>query len=226
MYSEPFLQLVIGGTILAGTTDQDVWQIGLKVPTRWTNGAEIANAMNGIVADLETDAKTFWSALSSVMGGTNRLTFVKANLCDREGKYIDQNKTWRRDFAPVQAGANNAMPADVALVVTLETAAARGYASKGRFYLPSPSTSVISEGRLSSAARQTTATAAAAFVKNCGNVPFVDATQGVGDVSVMSKVGQGATRKVTAVRVGDLLDVQQRRSNRMREQYLRVPLPA
>jgi len=227
MYTSRFLQFVIGGIQKAGSVDQDEWQIGLKVPSVGV-GDPNDGEMTAINADALTDAETWWAGIGQHVPSSTALTYVKVNVVGQDGRYVNQEKTFRKDRASaLTGGATATMPAEVALVVTLNTAAARGLASKGRVYLPVNATNAISNGRVVAGARDLVGNATAALVKNLSNIPGLDATvsDNIGDVSVMSKVGLGATRTVTSVRVGDLFDTQRRRANNMREVYTTYQLP-
>lgn len=229
MFSSRHFLIVIGGIQRAGTVDQDVWQFGMRLPV--TGFLNVPDAdYTTILNDAYTDANTWWSAVRAQFHPSVAFTHVKANLVGTDGRYINQEKTYRKDAAaPINGLASGAtLPADVAVAVTLNTAAARGHASKGRVYLPAPSATTLADGRLSQTASDALGNATAALVKNLGNVPGLDETAvgGYGDISVMSRIGAGTTRTVTGIRIGDLYDTQQRRSNKMREVYRAYNLPA
>lgn len=96
-----------------------------------------------------------------------------------------------------------AMPADVALVVSLRTALANR-SGRGRFYLPQPAAATLTaDGRLSAAQQSSAVEAArAAFAA------FV----ATGDPVVYSRTMRATTR-VTSLDIGDLFDTQRRREN-------------
>lgn len=228
-YASRFLQVVVGGTLLAGTTDEDVWQFGLKVPfTGAAGAAPDEQTMEDALDDLEADVTTWWTAIRSSFAPQTIVDFCKINQVGTDGLYTDQNNSFRRDMAPQPGAAGEPLPADVALVVTLNTDVQRGLAAKGRIYLPSPSVGTVNDGRVAQNAIDAIGTATAAFIKNVGDFPGLDSGPFVdlGDVSVMSSIGAGTTRTVTSVRIGDLYDTQQRRSNRMREVYTSFALPS
>jgi hypothetical protein len=227
MFKSDFIQIIIGGDHLAGTADTDVWQIGFKVPVtaqeNLVNDADMTTLLNDVFAD----AETWFTSLASNFGAQTRFSFVKVNQVKKTGLYLNETKTYRKDRpTPIAGSATVSLPADVALVVTLNTDAARGLASKGRVYLPALATSAIAGGRVLPSARDNVGTQTALLVKNLSNAPGFDVAVGYTQVAVMSEVGEGTTRSVTSVRVGDLFDTQQRRSNKMREAYKTFPLPA
>jgi hypothetical protein len=205
---------LLGGQVDAGT-DVDIWQIGLKVPV--TPQFLAPNIpMNAFVDDLQADAIRFWDSLRPYYTAATSLSFVKANVIGVDGFYENKGETFRRDF-PERAGvdASNALPSEVAFVVTLLTDVARGLASKGRVYLPAPATApaLTPTGRVGPGYRDACIAAVAQLVRDVGDAPGVDGAAGIGDTSVLSKVREGATRKVTAVRADDTWDTQRRRGN-------------
>lgn len=111
--------------------------------------------------------------------------------------------------------AGNAMPADVALVVSLRTELAnrRG---RGRFYLPQPAAlTLTADGRYTQALATELVTALEA------------AWQGyttVGNPVVYSRVGR-SIETVTSFDVGDLFDSQRRRENALAETRTTSAMP-
>lgn len=226
-FASSFLQFTIGGVLTAGAVDQDEWQIGFKVPVVGITGALTDARQMAFLDDAELDARAWWTTMAQNYGVQTGMTFVKVNLIGQDGRYANTTKTFRKDFPKVVGTSPQTLPADVALVVSLTTGAARGLASKGRVFLPPPSSGRVINGRVDQYTRDDAGNATALLIKNLGNAPGLDsgAVVDIGDVSVMSKIGVGTTRTVTGVRVGDLFDTQRRRSNRMREVYTSYPLP-
>lgn len=225
-YTQRFVQYVFGGSFAAGTVDQDVWQFGLKVPLNGAIDVQGSDAgMTTLANDAANDFATFWNTINGKYSSRVRPEWVKANIVGTDGKYQNTSKTYQHVLA-VNPGTSGGemLPADVALAVTLTTGAARGRGSKGRFYLPAPSTSAVFQGRIDPQVVTLIGNAAKTFVTNIGNRPGLDAAFGYQDVSVMSALGEGVTRPVTGLKIGDLFDTQQRRSNRMREVYTAFPL--
>ncbi len=215
-YTSQYIQCVIGGNVDAGV-DTDIWQIGLKVPISPTF-LQGDVPMNQFVTDLEADARTWWAALNGQYAQQTSLSFVKANVIGTDGFYANKSVSFRRDF-PEQPGSfgNQTLPSEVAFVVTLLTDAARGLASKGRIYLPAPGQGTQnSAGRVSQNFATVARDATAQLVRDVGNAPGVDGSEGIGDVAVMSDVREGATRVVTGVRTDDTWDTQRRRGNKFR----------
>jgi hypothetical protein len=216
MFNQQHIQCVIGGTVEAGP-DLDIWQIGLKVPFTPTF-LQGKIAMEQFLADLKADALKWWAAIGTNYSSRTKQSFVKANVIGLDGKYANKAESFRLDY-PGQPGSAGlaTMPSEVACVVTLLTAASRGLANKGRVYLPAPGQGTQNTDGLISANFQTLVRdATAQLIRDVGNAPGVDGAEGIGDVSVMSDVREGATRVVTGVRTDNLWDTQRRRGNKFR----------
>lgn len=111
------------------------------------------------------------------------------------------------DVALAGAAAGNALPGDVAIVVSLRTALANR-SGRGRFYLPQPAASTLAAtGILSNAAQTTIANAA----ENAWD----------GSNTVLNPVVYSRTRRATVpintFNVGNLYDTQRRRENALTE---------
>lgn len=132
---------------------------------------------------------------------------VEKNVAD--GKQLAARETGQV-IAGVAAG--NAMPADVALVVSLKTALPQR-TGRGRFYLPQPAVSAgTALGRVSADTQNDVVAALAAA--------WAGYNTGVDKPVVYSPTFR-VIRTVTTFNVGDLWDTQRRRENKVTE--LRVP---
>lgn len=213
-----------GGTLPGG----EIWSNSLRM-----GGSGVGeNAYVPTHADLETwvhgNMKTVISAWHSnvacKVSNSAKLTFLKANVTDMAGHYTDPT-TIEHVYSPVVSGgvSSNPHPTQVALVVALTTDVSRGWAHRGRFYMPMPCQLVdATNGLISAADAIQVATAAATFIHDLADEPGLDL--GVFDqrVLVMSQRGTGATHVVTGVDVGRVLDTQQRRRNALPETYQHV----
>lgn len=207
--------LQYGGTLYQG---QDIWTNNI----RFTTGLlDIEGALDDLVTDISNHMQTANSGYSS----RTQLEFVKLNKINSLGAYDDPTATHVRELTtPVQGATSSVYPPQVSLCVTLLTDNARGYASKGRVYIPVPSHGIGSDGKMSSAFAALTATAWAQFMANLGNTPGLDA--GNFNPAVVSQVpAGGAINEVTAVQVGTVMDTQQRRRNAFVEVYSKAAVP-
>jgi hypothetical protein len=101
------------------------------------------------------------------------------------------------------------LPFQCATVISLLTASATRH-GRGRFYLPPLAASFLLNGKLNSTAMTTLDTAWTAFFDSLN-------TDGVNPV-VRNRTGHVST-PVTSARVGDVIDTQRRRRNKLTETY-------
>ena len=107
------------------------------------------------------------------------------------------------------AGTSTAtcLPFQCAPVVTLRTATL-SRAGRGRFYAPSLAVDQVSAGRMLTTARDTLADAAEDLVQGL--------TSAGGNLVIYHR-GSGSTTLVTSLDVGDVIDTQRRRRNKLIE---------
>jgi hypothetical protein len=110
----------------------------------------------------------------------------------------------------------NALPADVAIVVSLRSPVANR-TGRGRFYLPQPTTDALTAvGRLDETAQSTIVDALTAAWTQAN---------AAGENPVIYSRTQRATREITSFNVGDLFDTQRRRENALTENRVSAPMP-
>lgn len=219
MFSQELLKLTWGGSI-AGEDE-------------WTNGVHIGNWVETALSPEEafdefTLSGPIANALAAAYGGANglaryeNLSWIKLSLIGEDGLVIGEPKYY--DFTtPVTGTTTIATPPQDSIVVTLTTDQARGLAHKGRIYLPSGFADVQgADGRILA----TTVTSIANRFNTMFSAinDYCFSTIGQYSVGVASSVGAGAFNVVTGVSVGNLIDTQRRRRNRLTEVYTSVPL--
>jgi hypothetical protein len=214
--------VIFGETEMAG--EVDIWQTRLRLATdtgtgAWNTSAGTVPVLNDIGADLTT----WWNAISGRFDNSTKMVGFKFNRVGTDGKYLDQTESNTRLFGVNGVGlpgthAAGPLPPQIAVVLTLRTAAQRGYASKGRMYLPTPGAVTLDPaGRLAPAAADNFRTATATLFTSLNNWPMVDTSLNPGQVRIMSSVAAGASRTVTEIRCGTRYDTQRRRANRFTE---------
>lgn len=110
----------------------------------------------------------------------------------------------------------NALPADVAIVVSLRSPVANR-TGRGRFYLPQPTTDALTAvGRLDETAQGTIVDALLAAWTQAN---------AAGENPVIYSRTQRATREINSFNVGDLFDTQRRRENALTENRVSAPMP-
>lgn len=167
-----------------------------------------------INSTLLNDAVSQWFLrLSSSLQAGAKLTYLKANQINPvTGLYVNPANPNTFFYSPeLSAPAGNGYgPPHMTLAVSTFTALARGRASKGRFYPPTNLAFGFNGlGKVGSTA--SIATSAAQLLTDINGAAS-------GSAVVFSKVGQ-STSEILGVKVGDVMDVQQRRRRNLVEVY-------
>lgn len=204
-YSQPFLRLAVIGTLYE--VESFTWTLSLRQNFPSEDYPEVVP--QGVI-----DAVTTFHTASEVSTGAGaRLTTIKLNKIGTDGRYVSQGDTVQHDFEPSIPGVGTSnLPAQIANVVTLRTAAQRGRASSGRFYYPATGRAVQSDGRLSAGAALAIAADATALLNG------LNAALPGWKVAVMSSIGTGYARDVTHVEVGRVYDTMRSRRRSMEEE--------
>ena len=128
-----------------------------------------------------------------------------------------QQQTLRESNVNIPGSAEaNALPADVAIVVSLRSPVANR-TGRGRFYLPQPTTNALTAvGRLDETAQDTIVDALLAAWTQAN---------AAGENPVIYSRTQRATREINSFNVGDLFDTQRRRENALTENRVSAPMP-
>ena len=128
-----------------------------------------------------------------------------------------QQQTLRESNVNIPGSAEaNALPADVAIVVSLRSPVANR-TGRGRFYLPQPTTNALTAvGRLDETAQNTIVDALLAAWTQAN---------AAGENPVIYSRTQRATREINSFNVGDLFDTQRRRENALTENRVSAPMP-
>lgn len=127
-------------------------------------------------------------------------------------------QTFRRDSAQVIPGVavGNAMPGDVALVVSLRTATANR-SGRGRFYLPQPAASQVqANGRVLQDL--------VADVNDSLSAAYASYVTGLDRPVIYSRKDR-QVRNIVSWDIGDLYDTQRRRQNKLLEVRASEPMP-
>lgn len=128
-----------------------------------------------------------------------------------------QQQTLRESNVDIAGtSTSNALPADVAIVVSLRSPVANR-TGRGRFYLPQPTTDALTAvGRLDETAQSTIVDALLAAWTQAN---------AAGENPVIYSRTQRATREINSFNVGDLFDTQRRRENALTENRVSAPMP-
>lgn len=182
---------------LEGTFPGEVWSFGLYTDSSLSLAAMQSQWMTGIT--------NFWATATALFCTdveTTRATTVE--LDPATGKQLTGAEDTRAD-----AGTSTAtcLPFQCAPVVSLRTATL-SRAGRGRFYAPSLAVDQVAAGRMLTTARDTLADAALDLVQGL--------TSAGGNVVIYHRA-TGTTSLVTSLDVGDVIDTQRRRRNKLVE---------
>jgi hypothetical protein len=203
-----------GGTLLAGAEI-----IRFAVPG---GGAPGIVDETSLVADMTQDVADQWplgfSAGGLGAGDDVQLEWGKFNEIGPLGAYVDTTATHVHELTtPVSGNGSGIGIAQVAMAVSWGTDVARGYASKGRVFVPIPGVSPIS-GVWTDTWTNAIATNWSTLLTNLNNLPGIDSSGIVASV-VSSVPAAGAARPIQRVRVGNVPDTIRRRRNALVEVY-------
>jgi hypothetical protein len=194
----------------------------------------IARLSDKMVSVVEGHAREYFTAIRTHMHPGTDWDYLSCNRIGQDGKYVlaSSHEAYVTPVAGTGVAANWRGP-DVSVAVTLLTAQQRGYASKGRIFLPTTCIQLKSTvgpdyGDLEDATRNTLGSATASFISNLNALGVDLATppdQVVGISSAVCVFSPGTGKKqdmtkpgafhpVTQVRVGAQPDTQRRRLNK------------
>ena len=160
-----------------------------------------------------TAFSTFFSA--NPISGSAQLTTLKLNEIGPNGRYANDSTTVVHDYGlPGIPGVGLAKyPPQIALAVSLKTAASRGRAHAGRFYLPTPPAAMGTDGRVTPAAITDLNT-------HVGNLLNSINTSVPGwRLGVTSDIGEGTQRVITGFTIGRTFDTIRSRRTSIPEGY-------
>lgn len=219
-----------------GPWGNEGWSCGLRLQVTaplFDNDVQVSEAL---AQRLETPVKDWFNLVKGRVANGAGLSWLSVNHIGRDGKYTSRQSV-TREFTAVMGTGGGTLGApfpgpDVAMVATLVTDVRRGYANKGRVYLPHTCTPISSStgptfGTWTSADREQLATQFAGFlaaVNDAGSigVPSMDVSvcvfsPGTGKFQDQSK--QGDYHPVTGVRIGLQPDTQRRRLNKQPDMW-------
>lgn len=175
-------------------------------------------ADDGAGPSVSTIAATITSAMTGANSGYSsaaEMDFVKLNFVTASDHYVTPDTPVTFDVIPATHGDSTPLPYQTAIVVTLLTAAPRGLAHAGRYYLPagfyggSPQT-VDADGNM----LEIVYTSVVA-----GQVAFLNALATAGFTPQVYSVKGATGRPVTGIKVGHVYDTQRRRRKSLLENY-------
>lgn len=218
-YDRPHVYLTWGGSI----GDSDVWQCGLHLAAV-TPAAVVTQPTDAQLQDLFEDTiAPMHSAGDSYINQGAVLRWVKAAHLDTAGAYTTDESYYEPASGVAGGSTASASAPQLALAVTLFSGSAFGQANYGRFYLPwstAPVDFLFAE--ITGTERAGIAARMAEFLNEVNAWAAVLPTDL--QVSNLSPIGAGTTKRVNTVRVGSVKDTQKRRRNRITEEYTSLDL--
>lgn len=152
-----------------------------------------------------------WASYTNPAVGIDRITTGEITVLTGQQQALRESPS-----VLVGTSASGSLPPVVSLVTSLRTATANR-TGRGRFYLPQPATNALElDGNLAAAAQVDVADALEAAWT---------AAVGAGEAPVIYSRTARATRPVTSFNVGDVMDVQTRRSNSLTQGRVTRAMP-
>lgn len=189
---------------LEGTFPGEVWSFGMYTDSNLSLTAMHSQWMTGIT--------NFWGTATALFCTDVETTrAVTVEIDPATGGQLTGAESTRSDAGTSEA---TCLPFQCAPVVTLRTSTL-SRAGRGRFYAPSLAVDQVAAGRMTTAARDTLADAAEDLVQGL--------TSAGGNLVIYHR-GPGTTSTVTSLDVGDVIDTQRRRRNKLIEARTSRPL--
>ena len=201
---QPHYRLAFGGPLF---TDEE-WSCRLNITSAGT--LPDSTAADGMLAGLVSAVTAWVTSADSRLSTATGLSWVKFNEMNALGHYTNPDNTRLAEPVGVLGTGTPVMPPQVAVVVSLLTAHARGKAHAGRMFTPALACGV-GEGFLSPSASQTTG-----MVSNA--TALLNAINAVVDpagVSIISATGE--SNHVTKVALGRIFDTMRSRRRSLSE---------
>jgi hypothetical protein len=197
----------------------EIAETGLHVTTLGTSPFDAVAALAAVTT---TQATTLETAMGTLLSGTNikfgaygTLNGLKIAACGTDGDYL----TDPRVFTDYSVDGNDThVPPQCSIVLSLRSGTAFGTANYGRMYLPwttFPQDGTLPYGTVTDTDQL--AVAGVAFI-HAVNTAAAAWTAGSSVVNLSQK-DAGTVKPVTKVMVGNVIDTQRRRRNKLPEVY-------
>lgn len=214
----PHTLVTFGGSLRAKGTQNDVWQCGVRgfdtnlgqVPVPQDRLQDLTNALLPRIA-------TWFSSIGARIPATTLLLWCKAANIDGAGHYTGDAAVTNGSTAGNQG--TQTLPNQCSLVYTWDSGVTLGKARTGRIYPPNTAIPLGGGDAISTGSADEAATAALNLLTQ---LTYSNAGLVFQPCIVSSS---GTVRDITSVRVGDMIDVQRRRRNAVRETYSVVDRP-
>ena len=217
-----YVKMTWGGTLAAG---QDIWSCGLYLDAGLGNINPIDEAQWAAIGEL---LPTYAAAVRQLHTDTDtripnnvRLEWLKLAYLDVNGSYKAEAHEYIYP-SPVGGGMASAYIPQVACVVTLVSEKYKDPGKYNRFYLPAANTTTAGSYKMTATETEGVAASAAAFIEALDQVYSGETgeTTWAGTIRpVVASKSYNQIMPVVSLRVGDVLDTQRRRRNKVYENY-------
>jgi hypothetical protein len=206
-YNVKVLRLAVSGTIF----EVEGFSWSLNLMANFESDPDVPTAVPTAIIN----AVSAFHGASSMSTADAKLTTIKLNELDNLGHYKDKGNTVEHHFdTPVPGAGSQHVPAQQALAVTLRTAAKRGRAHAGRFYIPCYGGGPGADGLIGSGNTTPVLTATTTLL-NAINAELTDWR-----VGVVSIIGSGSAHEVTHAELGCVIDTMRSRRKSLQEKYV------
>jgi hypothetical protein len=205
VYPTRLLRLVLSGPLYTS----ERWSTSLSLSDFGASTAAPETVSAGVMAACQALIAT--AAFST----SQKLDTIKLNEIGVDGLYTGTETVEHIYTSPITGTSGTQPPPQLSLVASLLTGAARGYACRGRMFLPAPvyAVTLAQDGRMA----VNDVLGVTGYVES-----FLNALNTELDpfrVVVASKIGTGFIREVKAVRVGRVVDTVRSRRTSLDEDY-------
>jgi len=202
--------LTVGGTLYSGN---EIWSMSMRIIPP-IGSLTVSQAQADALA---TSTQAMFTSTTLNIIPLHSMTHLKLAPIDVDGHYPAGEIAYEHVFTGVFGGAPDTTvtwPGQCSISVGLQTAAPRGRGHIGRFYLPPTKDLLGTDGRISSGRPASINGVIRTWIL------AINAATDVGTVGVLSSLGSGASRVVSAVRTGQVVDTQRRRRSQLSESYV------
>lgn len=216
-YPTSIIRLSVGGS----TAGEDEWSNGMTLAGGGDQG-NLESFLSLTPDQFITAVNAFYATGVYSTAVYNTVSWIKLALIGKDGKYLRDAKIY--DYpTPRQGTGSLPMSPQDSLVLSLLTGTKRGLARRGRIYLPAGfAPPAVATGRVAPADVTAVVTKSQTYLRAINAI--ASANNRPLNLVIASDVREGALRAVTGLEIGNLVDNQARRRNRLQEVYVEAPL--
>lgn len=217
-----------------GSTDVEIQDFGMWGTVR-QEGLAVFQPWQAIVDAIAKQSVAAWKSNFLVSQFAGKLIARRVVAYHYDQPHLEVLHRGESGFVDAQSwlGSGDAMPPQTTVAISTFGYDPAGYASesrskRGRYYLPTPSRSVVDDdGELKTANQSSLLTNCQSFhndlsdVLDLGDFPLLDATHWI--PAVVSPT-RSYSNDIAAIRVGRIFDTQRRRRNKLAESYVVGPV--